>query len=369
MEKRKIRYAVVGLGHIAQAAVLPAFSHAGRNSVLAALVSSDPEKLEALGRRYGVKERYTYDELEAGLRRGGIDAVYVATPNVLHRRFVMTAARHGVHALCEKPMATDEGSCMAMIKAAEKHRVKLMIGYRLHFDAANLHAASVARSRSLGELRIFNSVFTMRVSDRKNIRFRRDLGGGTLFDIGVYCVNAARCLFRAEPVEVFAMGVQGRQARFGDVDEMTSAILRFPGDRIAAFTASFGAADSSIYDLIGTKGRLRLDNAYDYAEPMEFRMVKDRKVRSVHYSRHDQFAAELLYFSDCILRDRTPEPSGWEGLADVRVINALLDSAKREKPQQVWPVEREAWPTERQRIVRPPLSRTPEPIHAGAPTR
>src|SRR5688572_10991324 len=117
--KGKVRYAVVGLGHIAQVAVLPAFAHA-ENSELAALISDDPEKLEKLGRRYKVKARFSYDQFEECLSSGGVDAVYIALPNHLHREYTERAARAGVHVLCEKPMAVSEEDCLAMIRAAEE---------------------------------------------------------------------------------------------------------------------------------------------------------------------------------------------------------------------------------------------------------
>jgi glucose-fructose oxidoreductase len=115
----KIRYAVVGLGHIAQVAVLPAFAHA-KNSELVALVSDDPEKLEKLGRRYKVKTRFKYDQYDECLRSGDIDAVYIALPNHLHRSYTERAARAGVHVLCEKPMAVTEEDCLSMIRVAER---------------------------------------------------------------------------------------------------------------------------------------------------------------------------------------------------------------------------------------------------------
>src|SRR4051812_17511771 len=118
-QQKKIRYAVVGLGHIAQVAVLPAFAHA-QNSELAALVSDDPEKLEKLGRRYKVKSRFNYDQYDECLRSGVVDAVYIALPNHLHRPYAERAARAGVHVLCEKPMAVTEEDCLAMIRAADE---------------------------------------------------------------------------------------------------------------------------------------------------------------------------------------------------------------------------------------------------------
>ena len=200
-----MRYAVVGLGYIAQVAVLPAFRHAGVNSELAALVSGDPQKLRKLGRKYRVAALYDYERFEECLQSGKIDAVYIALPNHLHRTYAVAAARRGIHVLCEKPMAVTATECEAMIEAARSNGVALMIAYRLHFEKANLEAVSLTRSGKLGDLRIFQSLFTMQVRDEDNIRLKRAAGGGPLYDIGIYCINAARSLFRAEPLEVIGV--------------------------------------------------------------------------------------------------------------------------------------------------------------------
>ena len=254
---RPIRYAVVGLGHIAQAAVLPAFANASRNSELAALVSGDPAKRKALGKSYDVPA-YSYEELDGLLARGGVDAVYIALPNNLHLPFAVKAASHGVHVLCEKPMALSVEECEEMIRAADEAGVKLMIAYRLHFEETNLQAVELLRKGRIGEPRLFSSIFSYQVREN-NIRTRPELGGGPLFDIGIYCVNAARYLFRAEPVEVSAFGIGGREPRFDAVEEAVIAILRFPEERLAMFSVSFGAANVASYRVVGTEGDLHVD--------------------------------------------------------------------------------------------------------------
>ena len=147
--KPKVRYAVVGLGHIAQAAVLPAFENAKENSELVAFVSDDPVKQQRLGRRYCVTT-YTYKEYDALLDSGAVDAVYIALPNSMHRDFTVRAARCGVHVLCEKPLAVTEKDCRVMIDACAMNEVKLMTAYRLHFERANLNALEIVQSGNSG---------------------------------------------------------------------------------------------------------------------------------------------------------------------------------------------------------------------------
>src|SRR5919112_377045 len=182
--RKTVRYAVIGLGHIAQGAVLPAFKHARRNSVLTALVSDEPKKLEKLGRRYGVKHLCQYEALDELFASGAIDAVYIALPNSMHKDFTIRAARAGLHVLCEKPMSVTARECEQMMRATREAKVKLMVAYRLHFERANLEAAELARGGKLGELRFFSSDFSMQVSE-DNIRLERERGGGPLYDIGI----------------------------------------------------------------------------------------------------------------------------------------------------------------------------------------
>jgi predicted dehydrogenase len=355
-QSKRIRYAVVGLGHIAQAAVLPGFGHASRNSELAALVSGDPVKLRELSRRYRVPVQASYEEYGALLRSGKIDAVYIAEPNSLHRDFTLRAADAGIHVLCEKPLAVSEAECKRMIAACRHNGVKLMTAYRLHFEKANLEAIRLIQSGKIGEPRFFNSIFSMQARSG-NIRLRKKMGGGPLFDLGVYCINAARYLFRAEPVEVEGLAVSGDDKRFREVEEMAGAILRFPGERLATFICSFGAADSDEYQILGTKGSLCLRNAYEYAMPIELVVTINGKTQTRVFKKRDQFAPELLYFSDCVLRNKEPEPSGVEGLNDVRVIQAIFDSAKSRSVVKLRSRGKNSRPTIRQEIRRPALKK------------
>jgi glucose-fructose oxidoreductase len=365
--KKKVRYAVVGLGHIAQVAVLPAFAHA-ENSELAAFVSDDPEKLEKLGRRYKVKARYSYDQFEECLESGLVDAVYIALPNHLHREYTERAARAGILVLCEKPLAVTEDDCLAMIRACEENGVKLMVGYRLHFEEASLKAIELVQGGRLGEPRLFDSVFTMQVKEG-DIRLNpRELGGGPLYDIGIYCINAVRNLFGAEPMEVTAFSANNGEPRFRQCEEITSAILRFPGrERLASFTCSFNGTDVGSYRVVGTKGELVMDPAYEYAEALTQRVTVEGRTRTRSFPKRDQFAPELLSFSECILTGAAPEPSGWEGLADVRVIRALYRSADTGQPVSLPPFSKGDRPSPAQEIHRPAV-RKPDLVNTEAPS-
>lgn len=362
----KIGYAVVGQGYISQVAVLPAFANATRNSRLVALISDDPAKLEKLSRKYGIQHTYSYERYDECLNSGEVDAVYIALPNHLHCDFAVRAAKAGVHVLCEKPMAVSVFECKQMMAAARENSVKLMVAYRLHFEEANLKAVKIAQSGQLGELRIFNSLFTMQVEEG-NIRLKKALGGGTLYDIGIYCINAARYLFQDEPSRVFAVTESNGEKRFAEVEEMTSAMLVFPHNRLACFTCSFGAADISRYEIVGTKGSLQVDMAYEFSSGMRHTVTIGEKTKSRAFPKRDQFGPELLYFSDCILQGKEPEPSGQEGMADVQIIDALYRSAENGSPVNLSEFEEVARPSLKQEIKKPPI-KEPTLIRAKAPS-
>jgi predicted dehydrogenase len=359
-QRRSVRYAVIGLGHIAQAAILPAFKHAKRNSTLVALVSGEQRKLKQLSRRYGVQRTCGYDDVDELFASGEIDAVYIALPNELHGQYTIRAARAGLHVLCEKPMAVNASECEEMIGAARAANVKLMIAYRLHFERANLEVARLARTGKLGELRFFTSDFSMQVSD-DNVRLEPpEKGGGPLYDIGIYCINAARYCLSEDPVEVWAAGTRSKDPRFRDVDETVAAVMRFKDERVASFTCSFGAADKSVYSVTGTKGSVTLDPAYEYAVGLSYRLKIGERETKKKFSKSDQFAPELLYFSDCVLNDRNPEPSGEEGLADVQIIEAMLQSISSGRSVRVELRQRRQRPTMQQEIRSPAVPSEPK---------
>ena len=364
MPVKKVRYAVVGLGHIAQAAALPAFRHARINSQLNALVSGSRVTLSKLATTYKVEHTYDYDRYDECLES---DAVYLALPNHLHKRYASAALRKGIHVLCEKPLSLTVSDGKAIICAAEQGGAKLMVAFRLHFDEANLNLISLGQSGRLGDLRIVNSLFTQQVR-KGDTRLDPRVGGGPLPDIGIYSINAARYLYQAEPHEVVAMRLKNKDPRFRRVEEMDGALLRFPGDRLASFVCSFGASDRADIDVVGTKGSVRLESAWEYSVGTKQVIRIGERTETRRYPIHDQFAPQLRCFSDCILRNRDPEPSGHEGLIDVTIIEALRRSARTGQPVRIQVASKRTRPSLAQMMRIPPPTVPPQ-VHAPSPTR
>lgn len=278
---KKVRYAVIGAGWISQEAFMPSVAQTG-NSEIAAIVSGNLDKAKALADFHAVPALYGYDQYDAMLASGTIDAVYIALPNSQHADYAIRAAKAGVHAMVEKPLAVSVPECEAMIAAADQAGVWLMTAYRLHTEPGTVAALDLVRSGAIGEPRMVSSTFCFQ-SGPRNHRLLAEHWGGPLQDLGVYCINAARHIFESEPVEVPATTGRGDgDARFAEVEETFAATLRFPGGRIANFFASFGAELAESYSIFGTNGRLEVSPRLP---------LRDRAPAPLNCGRQDDGAA------------------------------------------------------------------------------
>jgi predicted dehydrogenase len=362
-----VRFAVVGQGYFAQSAILPAFANT-RGCALTAIFSDTPTKLRALRQKYDVEYALPYDQFDAFLETGAVDAVYLAVPNDLHASFAEQAAGAGVHVLCEKPLAGTSAQAERIVAACARARVKLMVAYRLHYEEANLSAVEAVRSGKIGEPRYLSCLFSQQVTP-DNTRTRRERAGGPLRDIGIYCINAARYLFRDEPTDAVALAAtRPGDPRFREINEQVGAVLRFPGERLAQLTCSFGAYDRSIYTVVGTEGVLRLSSAFEVAAELVLEVEAKGKTKARRFKKRDQVAAELEEFASCVREDREPEPSGIEGVADLRVIEAIEESVRTGGRVQVDRVHKARRPTLAQQR-RKAAHRLPDLVQVQAPSR
>ncbi|MCX7348637.1 MAG: Gfo/Idh/MocA family oxidoreductase [Alphaproteobacteria bacterium] len=330
----KVRYAVIGTGWISQIAFMPAIAQTG-NSEMTAIVSGSPDNARRLAEFYGIRDVYSYDRYGEILKSGKVDAVYIALPNSQHAAFAVPALEAGIHALVEKPLATTSQECDAMIAAAERSGARLMTAYRLHSEPGTLEAIDMIRRGEIGEPRIFSSVFAFPVP-AGNHRLLAQHWGGPLQDLGVYCINAVRHLFGAEPTEVIAATARRPDdARFGEVEEMVSVTLRFPGDRIGQFVASFGGDDIDQYRVVGTTGQIEVSSGYRFDRPITVRLTRGGKTEETCFPQYDHFSGQIDYFSDCIQKGLKPVADGADGLADVVIMRAIEQSAATGMAQKI----------------------------------
>ena len=332
VKSKRVGYAVIGLGHISQRAILPGFRHA-KVSRLIALVSGDGEKAKRLAEQFGAKHTYTYDTFDECLLNPQVEAVFIATPNSTHLEFALKAARAGKHVLCEKPLAITTVQCRQMIEACGKNGVKLMTAYRKHFEPSAIEFKHLIASGKLGRLKIIHTAFTVLLPPGDSWHLTKSLaGGGSLFDIGIYCINTVRWLTGLEPFEATAYSWTADPARFNEVDENMSFQLKFPEGLYLQGSSSFTAAKASFLQVHGEKGWAALDPAYAYNEERRF----FGKIAGEWFERKfkpiDEFRLELDYFSECIHENREPEPDGVTGMRDVAVTEAIYEAARQNRP-------------------------------------
>ena len=346
--KRKVGYAVVGLGELALGQILPAFADC-ESSAVVALVSGHRDKAEKVAARYGVDPKHVYDYQNFDSIKGNpaVDAVYVVLPNSMHREYTERALAAGKHVLCEKPMAPTSADCQAMIDAAKSAGRKLMIAYRLHYEPYNKMAIGIARSGQLGALRSFTSE-NLQTTKAPNIRLSRATAGGPLGDVGVYCLNAARYMVGEEPAEAFGTAIHDAgDDRFREVPSRVMVQLRFPSGAFGQFICGFDSAHSGFFKLTGVDGSVRMEDAFPYQGQKLYLELKGNPpydktsgasdvtvVQQVTTKPKDQFAAEMDAFSRNILDGTDPATPGEEGLADQRVLDAVnrsIDGGRWEK--------------------------------------
>jgi predicted dehydrogenase len=330
---RKLGYAIVGLGQYGRDVILPQFINC-QHSRVTALVSGDRAKAVATATKYGVPESaiYSYADFDRIRDNPDVDIVYVCLPNSMHAEYTIRAAKAGKHVMCEKPMAVSVAECEAMIRACKTAGKKLMIGYRCHFEPFNLEAMRLARSGAAGKIRYVRSEHGFVQGDPNKWRLKRALaGGGSLMDMGIYSLQAARYMTGEEPVAVTAReSTDRRDPRFREVEDMIEWTLEFPSGAIAGCQSMYSANQNHIL-LMGDKGRIELEPAtrYDGNHMWTGRDGRETEITSIPPGPgKTQFAGQLDHLAECILDGREPIVSGEEGLRDMRIVEAIYRSAR-----------------------------------------
>ena len=338
--ERRVGFAIVALGRLSLEEILPAFAECEK-AKLVALVSGSPEKLRVVASQYGVSPQNCYDY--AGFDRlrddPAVQVVYVVLPNGMHREYVERAARAGKHVLCEKPMATSSADARAMIAACDRAKVKLMIAYRIQYEPYNQRARRFVQEGTFGRLvgATMTNTQTVAANGAEQWRHKRALaGGGSLPDIGLYCINTARFLTAEEPIEVCAEQYSPPgDARYAEVEETVAWTMRFPSNFLAQCLTSYGARDDKSQKLNFAAATVEMPGAYRYRGQQMYvaRNVGDEDQRQqVNVAPRNQFAAEIDHMAECVLADRRPRTPGEEGLQDHVVMEAIYESARTGRP-------------------------------------
>jgi predicted dehydrogenase len=329
---RPLGYAIVGLGSYGLDVIIPQFANCA-HSRLAAVVSGDPAKARRVAAEHGLPERsvYSYATFDTIRDNPDVDIVYVCLPNSMHAEYTVRAARAGKHVMCEKPMAISVAECETMIAACKAAKRKLMIGYRCHFEPFNLEATRLARSGAAGKIRYVRSEHGFVQRDPSRWRLKRALaGGGSLMDMGIYSLQAARYLTGEEPIAVTAReSTDRRDPRFTEVEDIIDWTLEFPSGAIGSCQSMYSANQNHVL-VMGDRGRIELEPAtrYDGNHMWLGKDGREREVSAPPGPGKTQFAGQLDHLAQCVRSGAEPIVSGEEGLRDMRIVEAIYRSAR-----------------------------------------
>jgi len=330
----KVGFAVIGLGTIAQMAVLPAFRHA-KHAKLVALVSRDKRKAQSLVRKFKASAAYSVEELDACLANPQVSAVYLATPQSEHLRDTIAAARAGKHVLSEKPLALNSAQSAEMIEVCAEHGVQLMTAYRKYYEPSATFLKNLIRSGKLGELDIIHTSFSELHVPSRSLPWLLDAsvsGGGPLMDLGVYCTNTTRWLVDEDPVETTAQAWKKDVARFQSVEEGISFRLQFPSGLVVQASSTYSSVLSSFIFVQGDKGWVNLSPAFPFDEGRHLTGKIQGKWFQKKFKVVDEFAPELDALASAILMNRPVEPDGRQGHRDMLILEAIYESARKSAP-------------------------------------
>jgi predicted dehydrogenase len=322
----KLGWALCGLGSLSTNQIAPALQKT-KHCRLAGIVTGTLEKAQKWQSQYGIPKKniYTYDTIAQMADNRDIDVVYVVTPNSLHAKYTIAAAKAGKHVFSEKPMEVSSEAAQSMIDACKAADRKLGVAYRCQFEPHHLECMRLAREKEFGDLRVIEANFGFPIGDPTQWRLRKALaGGGALMDVGVYALQATRYLSGEEPVSVTAVETKTDPVKFAEVDESITWQAKFPSGVIGNCSTSFNASGMGRFRAHAQKGWFGLEPAFNYGGIRGMR--SDGK--EIAFPAVDHFATEMDDFAQCILENRPTKVPGEEGLRDVKILMAIYESAR-----------------------------------------
>jgi predicted dehydrogenase len=332
-QDKRIGYAVLGLGRLSVDAILPAMGKT-KHAKLVALVSGTPDKARVVAAEYGVPESkiYGYNDFDRIRDDQSVDAVYVVTPNALHHEHVLKCAAAGKHVLCEKPMSATSAEAQDMVRACAQANRKLMIAYRMQYAPQALEIARMVRGGEIGKVKVILGSNGQNEGDPAQWRLKKNLaGGGAMYDIGIYCLNATRSTLGEEPLEVTARiySTPG-DPRFTEVEESVYWTMLFPSGAMATLCCSYASHNTKYFSVQGDLGTIKMDPAYTTAGLRVFVEGGAHArggVTELRMGDVDHFATEMDHFALCVRNDVKPRSPGEEGVQDMKIVEAIYQSA------------------------------------------
>jgi predicted dehydrogenase len=333
-DEKVLRVAIMGLGsygnRVAEA------MRSSKRAKLVGVISGTPSKIKDWQSKYGIPEKncYNYQNFNAIKNNPDIDAVYVITPNALHKEQVIRVAAAGKHVICEKPMSVNAADAKQMVDACNKAGVKLLVGYRMHFEPKTLEIIRQRNAGDMGKIMFFQGLSGFTIGDPAQWRLNRELaGGGAMMDIGIYSVNGARYMVGEDPIWVTAQEVKTDPVKFKEgVDETITFQFGFPGGAVSSCLSTYSMNNLDKFFLNGTKGFGELQPATGYG-PIQGRTHKGE----LNYPHVTHQTVQMDEMAAIILNNKQPlvPVDGVEGLKDMIIIDAIYEAVRSGKKVEI----------------------------------
>jgi D-xylose 1-dehydrogenase (NADP+, D-xylono-1,5-lactone-forming) len=322
----KVRWGILSTSRHAANSVIPAI-HESDNGEVVAVASRDAERAKMYAKEYKIPN--SYGDYESLLADANIDVIYNPLPNSLHKEWSIKAAQAGKHVLCEKPIALDAAEAVEMVQAFKDAGLKLAETFQWRHLPQALHTRQMVNDGAIGDVVTIDAGFTFMLTRAEDVRWNPELGGGALYDVGCYPISLTRFITGQEPVSVTA------QATFSEsgVDDVIVATLQFPGGVLAHINASFKLPVWRYYEIRGTDGTLRVNNAYNTSlgDPPNrvFHYGADYALRETYdLGLQNSYTLMVNDFNDSILNDTPTIFPPEDAIANMRVIDAILKAAR-----------------------------------------
>ncbi len=325
-KKDKIGVALVGLGYYSTKLLLPALQLT-EHCYLAGIVTGSPEKAAQWQKDHNIPDQniYNYDNFDSIANNKEIDVVYIVLPPFMHKEYVIRAAKAGKHVWCEKPMAMTAAECEAMIKACKENKRQLTIGYRMQHEPNTQEVIRFGREKTYGKVQYLTAAAGFRNGWKKwtdHWKLEKEKGGGALYDMGVYCINAARYVIGEEPIAVFAQEFNDDPVKYEKSDMITNFQLEFPSGAIANCTTSIGM-NVNYLNVTATDGFYNLSpfQSYTGIKGITSDGVLDKVIPNQQTKQMDDNALAILHNKEVLV-------TGEEGLRDIEVVDAIHRSVR-----------------------------------------
>ncbi|WP_375577641.1 Gfo/Idh/MocA family oxidoreductase [Marivirga tractuosa] len=329
--KKKLGVALVGLGYYSTDLLAPALQMTD-NCYLAGIVTGAPAKAEKWQKKYDIPDKniYNYQNFDTIANNPDIDVVYVVLPTSMHAEYTIRAANAGKHVWCEKPMAVTASDCQKMIDACEKNKVKLSIGYRMQHEPNTRKIINYRKKNIFGSINLIQASAGYYDGRTDHWKFEKEMGGGAMYDMGVYPLNATRYVAGEEPISVMAQHFTNRPEIFDEVDETTLFQLEFPSGAVANCATSFGMSMNDLH--------VTCKNGWYKLNPFQaYSGIKGSASNGdiLNASIPNQQALQMDNDAKAIFNDKAVLVPGEEGLKDIRVVEAIYKSAKEGNSVQI----------------------------------